>query len=123
MVNFAIAHLSIMDSKIVFRYTRVKYNDLVSQDINIRGNVIKSLFDFIGIPYSNEVARNVDIFRLGRNSTEGKKQQSDGYFGVYRPNDYNPDHWEEEIDQQVRESCAGKFDAGRSNKCNFHCRS
>ena len=80
----------------------MKYNDLVSRDINVRGKVTKSLFEFMGVPFSNEVARNVEIFRRGRNSTEGGKQQSDGYFGVSRPNDYNPGHWEEEIDQQVR---------------------
>ena len=75
------------------RYTRVKYNDLVSQDANTRGNVTKALFEFVGIPFSKEVADNVDKFRSGG--------EDRGYFNVYRPDDYNPDHWEDQIQQQV----------------------
>merc|ERR1719264_1285884 len=74
-----------MESKLgPSRYTRVKYNDLVSQDANTRGNVTKALFEFVGIPFSKEVADNVDNFRSGG--------EDRGYFNVYRPDDYNPDH-------------------------------
>ena len=75
------------------RYTKVKYNDLVSQNANTRHNVTRALFEFIGIPFSKEVADNVDNFRSG----SGERS----YFNVYRPDDYNPDHWEDQIQQEV----------------------
>ena len=85
--------ISLATSNLTCRYTKVKYNDLVSQDANTRHNVTRALFEFIGIPFSKEVADNVDNFRSGR----GERS----YFNVYRPDDYNPDHWEEQIQQQV----------------------
>ena len=85
--------ISLTTSNLTFRYTKVKYNDLVSQDANTRHNVTRALFEFIGIPFSKEVADNVDNFRSG----SGERS----YFNIYRPDDYNPDHWEEQIQQQV----------------------
>ena len=81
-------------SNFTCRYKRVKYNELVSQDTNTRNNVTRALFEFIGIPFSKEVADNVDNFRSGSGEHN--------YFGVNRPDDYNPDHWEDQIPQQVR---------------------
>ena len=74
---------------------KVKHGDLVSRDFNTRHNVTRALFEFIGIPFSEEVADNVDNFRSGT----GDRSK---YFGVYRPDDYNPDHWEDQIQHQVK---------------------
>jgi len=75
------------------RYTKIKYSDLVSQDENTRANMTKALFEFIGIPFSKEVADNVKDFRSDNGGT--------GYYSVNRPADYNPDHWKDEIQQKL----------------------
>ena len=67
---------------------------MVSQDGNTRDTVTRALFEFIGIPFSKEVADNVKNFR----SDNGEI----GYYNVNRPADYNPDHWKDEIQQQVK---------------------
>ena len=96
-----------MISKFVlpFRYMRVEYNDLVSQNDHVKDQVTRSLFEFIGIPYTKEVAENVDKFRQGwgelKNKTEKEKDQQAGFFGVYRPDNYDPNHWKKNIKSKV----------------------
>ena len=88
------------------RYIRVRYNDLVSQDLYIRNKVTRSLFEFIDIPFTNVVAQNVENFRRGwgglENRTKEEKGKLSGFFGVYRPDNYNPDHWKNKIKREVR---------------------
>ena len=88
------------------RYIRVEYNDLVSQDVNIRDKVTRSLFEFIGIPFTHVVAENVDDFRQGwggiNNKTKKERKQLGGFYGVYRPDNYDPDHWEDNMKRKVR---------------------
>ena len=86
---------SFMGNNLTYRYTKIKYSDLVSQDENTRDNMTKALFEFIGIPFSKEVADNVKDFRSDNGGT--------GYYSVNRPADYNPDHWKDEIQQKVKE--------------------
>ena len=85
---------------------KVKYEDLVSEDIDVRDKVTRSLFEFIGIPFTSDIAKNVANFRLGyksiENGTEEEKEQLGGYFGVYRPDNYNPDHWRDKMKRKVR---------------------
>ena len=85
---------------------KVKYDDLVSEDFDVRGKVTQSLFEFVGIPFTSEVAKNVANFRLGyksiENSTEKEKNRLGGYFGVYRPDNYKPDHWRDTMDREVK---------------------
>ena len=91
---------------VLCRYIRVRYNDLVSQDLYIRNEVTRSLFEFIDIPFTNVVAQNVENFRRGwgglKNKTKEEKGQLSGFFGVYRPDNYNPDHWKNKITREVR---------------------
>ena len=91
---------------VLCRYIRVRYNDLVSQDLYIRNKVTRSLFEFIDIPFTNVVAQNVENFRRGwgglKNKTKEEKGQLSGFFGVYRPDNYNPDHWKNKIKREVR---------------------
>ena len=88
------------------RYIRVRYNDLVSQDINIRDKVTRSLFEFIDIPFTKDVAKNVEDFRRGwgvlENKTKEERKELGGFYGVYRPGNYNPDHWENDMKRDVR---------------------
>ena len=85
---------------------KVKYDDLVSEDFDVRGKVTRSLFEFVGIPFTSEVAKNVANFRLGyksiENSTEKEKNRLGGYSGVYRPDYYKPDHWRDTMDREVK---------------------
>ena len=85
---------------------RVTYNDLVSQDVHVRDKVTRSLFEFIGIPFSKEVAKSVENFRRGYGETTNKtrKEKNDGFYGVYRPDNYDPDHWKYAIKREVRAS-------------------
>ena len=91
---------------VLCRYIRVRYNDLVSQDLYIRNKVTRSLFEFIDIPFTNVVAQNVDNFRRGwgglKNKTEKERGKLSGFFGAYRPDNYNPDHWRNKIKREVR---------------------
>ena len=98
-------HLS--DTGLLCRYMKVKYDDLVSKYIDVRGKVTQSLFEFVGIPFTSEVAKNVANFRLGYKSIEdstekGKERLPRGYFGVYRPDNYNPDHWRDQMEREVK---------------------
>ena len=85
---------------------KVKYEDLVSNDIDVRDKVTRSLFKFIGVPFTSDVANNVANFRIGyksiENSTEEQKDQLGGYFGVYRPDNYNPAHWRDKMKRKVK---------------------
>ena len=68
--------------------------------------LVRSLFEFIDIPFTNVVAQNVENFRRGwgglKNKTKEEKGQLSGFFGVYRPDNYNPDHWKNKITREVR---------------------
>ena len=88
---------------------KVEYNDLVSQDEHVKDQVTRSIFEFIGIPFTKEVAKNVENFRKGwgdlKNKTEKEKDQQSGFFDVsmdvYRPDNYDPNHWKKSIKRKM----------------------
>ena len=52
------------------------------------------------------MAKNVEDFRRGwgvlENKTKEERKELGGFYGVYRPDNYNPDHWENDMKRDVR---------------------
>ena len=73
---------------LLLRYVRVRYEDLVSEEHT--EDILRELYDFMGIPF-------VLKSKLSRLLHGGK----DGYYGLSRNDNFDPNHWTKELSREV----------------------
>ena len=84
---------SVILNFILLSYVRVRYEDLVSEEHT--EEILKELYDFMGIPFSPQ-SQKEKFGSLLQGNNKG------GYYGLSRGKDFDPNHWTKELNIEVK---------------------
>jgi hypothetical protein len=79
-----------------FRYVRVRYDDLANP--GTRTKVVDSLYEFMGVRFTEDVAERVNTFLRSESQDEINKYE---YWTTYRNESFDPYHWKSDLKEEV----------------------